>query len=389
MDCVFADSHVENQGGGFYSENGSPIIRECTFIGNSAAAGAGFFCWGGEPLLIGCTFLENSARGFGGGLGTEAGSAPEIRGCRFTGNEAGDGGGACVSASDALISRCDFMENSADFGGGLSLVSAGSVTIDRTVMAGNTATTFGGGVHILYSGVDILRSTVAFNGCPGSGGGVYGFESDVIANTVAVTHNDGIGVVVDGGMLSLSYSDIFGNQGGEFSGDLPAGMGILTGVNTNGDSTDMLSNIFQDPVYLGNDIFNLLPHGSSPLIDAGDPALPSDPDGSVGDIGAFPYASPLVLDVSIMGGSLYLQWTGNDQASAYLVYGMNNSFHFNPSDGLLLEELSEGATTWSTDMGFDDPENQWMFRIVAIDGYEREITRSSGGGEFDQSWDLP
>ena len=314
---------------------------------------------------------------------------PEIRGCRFIGNEAGDGGGVCISASDAVITRCDFTGNSSDFGGGLSLVSAGSVVIDRAVLAGNTATTFGGGVHILYSGVDILRTTVAFNGCGGSGGGVYGFESDVVANTVAVTHNGGIGVVAEGGGVSLSYSDIYANQGGAFNGDLPPGIGILTGVNANGDSTDVFSNVFQDPEYLGNGMFNLLPHRSSPLIDAGDPGLPQDYDGSVADIGAFPYASPLVLDVSIMGGSLYLQWTGNDQASAYLVYGTNNSFHFNPGDGILLEELPEGATTWGTDMGFDDPENQWIFRIVAVDCYEREITRSSGGGEFDQSWDLP
>jgi hypothetical protein len=48
-------------------------------------------------------------------------------------------------------------------------------------------------------------------------------------------------------------------------------------------------NIFEDPLFVDrpNRDYNLLP--GSACIDAGDPALPHDPDGTVADIGALPF----------------------------------------------------------------------------------------------------
>jgi len=333
--------------------------------------------------------MENSARGFGGGIGTEAGGFPRIQGSRFFNNEAGDGGGVCISASDAIISRCDVQGNVADFGGGMSVVSAMSVLIDRSVIAGNRSSTSGGGVHILYSGVDMQRSSVVFNECDGTGGGIYGHQSEIMVTTTVVSHNEDAGLLLDGGTAAIEYADMFGNQGGEIEGDPPPGVGILTGTNTNGDSIDVYSNIFLDPEYLGDDVFNLLLHESSPLIDAGDPGLSLDHDGSVADIGAYPYVIPLVLGVSVVGNTFDLQWSENDQTWAYRVYGTNSTIHFNPGEGQILEEFSEGITNWSTDVGFGDPASQWVFRVVAVDRYEREITRSNIGGEFELDWNIP
>ena len=65
-------------------------------------------------------------------------------------------------------------------------------------------------------------------------------------------------------------------------------MAILTTINQNGDSCDVLGNIFLDPLFYatsGDSAFYL--DGESPCIDAGDPESPLDPDNTVADIGAY------------------------------------------------------------------------------------------------------
>jgi hypothetical protein len=97
---------------------------------------------------------------------------------------------------------------------------------------------------------------------------------------------------------SISYCDVYNNDGANFGGSVPAGLGDLVGVNGCGDSCDVYMNIFMDPMFVdtANGDFHLL--AGSPCIDAGDPNSPLDPDGTIADIGAFYFDQ-----VGIDGGS--------------------------------------------------------------------------------------
>ena len=63
-------------------------------------------------------------------------------------------------------------------------------------------------------------------------------------------------------------------------------------VNVNGDSCDVFQNIYLEPEFVNPSGVNFNLMSISPCIDAGDPELPLDPDGSVVEIGALTYVIP-------------------------------------------------------------------------------------------------
>lgn len=95
-------------------------------------------------------------------------------------------------------------------------------------------------------------------------------KNNIITNC---THGEGIYVSFVGGDREISYNNVWNNSGGNFAGNI----------------TPDASNISLDPLYLDpvNGNYNLA--GGSPCIDAGDPTLPQDPDGTIADIGAYYY----------------------------------------------------------------------------------------------------
>ncbi|MBL7190701.1 hypothetical protein ISS30_03315 [bacterium] len=96
---------------------------------------------------------------------------------------------------------------------------------------------------------------------------------------------------------NISYSDFFGNTGINFFGSLvPAGLGVISSTNLNGDPCDVYYNIFLDPLFAdpGNGNYNLTI--GSPCVDAGDPGFPLDPDGTTIEIGAFYFPQTILLD---------------------------------------------------------------------------------------------
>ena len=85
----------------------------------------------------------------------------------------------------------------------------------------------------------------------------------------------------------MSYCDFSNNDLGPFVGGGPLAIGELITTNANGDSADTYYNIFRNPMFAdtGSGDYHLT--AGSPCIDAGDPNLANDPDGTVADIGAY------------------------------------------------------------------------------------------------------
>ena len=122
-DCVFLNNTAVHDGGGMSLAGGSPVLTNCSFIGNSTEQhyGGGVRTSNSTPSFIDCIFENNHGDRWGGAIMNGGTSVTTITNCTFSGNscadwlgydEAGgvynqpDGGGA-----SSIISNSIFCEN--------------------------------------------------------------------------------------------------------------------------------------------------------------------------------------------------------------------------------------------------------------------------------------
>jgi len=268
-------SWVDDCGGGVYCNYSSPSFSNCTISGNSAA---------GYPYY-----------GYGGGVYCNY-SSPSFSNCTISGNSAyWAGGGVYCTYSSPSFSNCTLSDNSADgypyhgWGGGV-FCQHSSPSFSNCTISGNSATySFCGGVYLEFSSASFVNTIVAFS----QGAGIYFWGSPV---------------------SRVHFCDIFGNTGGDFAflyddhGQGPAGLGELVHINANGDSADVLYNIFEDPFFANARSGDYHLSNWSRCIGAGDPSNfpPTDaegnprpnPAGSNSDIGAYEHPASGPLDAT-------------------------------------------------------------------------------------------
>ena len=337
-ECTITNNQCVNNGGGIYCTHCSPRIINCTILGNScnmygggSGRGGGGICanHSSSPLIQGCTITGNNSNHNGGGISINDNSHAQIIECMISQNESDSSGGGifCAASSNAVISDCEISQNTALNGGGFYSAHNDSLTIENCFIDGNNAYDFGGGICCADSSdIDIIKNTITANQAEHGGGIFCQYSNAAITNCTLVGNSggDGAGIhcwdgspsiintIVEGSLGSggvffhtsltnaaITYSDFYNNQGGNFTGNVPPGLGVTSTVNANGDSCDTFFNIFEDPLFVdpaGGD-YNL--QGESACIDAGDPAYPLDPDSTIADIGAFYFDQSAVPQVSI------------------------------------------------------------------------------------------
>ncbi len=123
------------------------------------------------------------------------------------------------------------------------------------------------------------------------GGGICLYTSNIsLRNSIVHGSTAAGGIYFDvSPNAQINYCDIYGNTGGDLVGGVPAGLGVISGVNYNGDSCDSRHNIYLNPLFVNAAAGDFHLQATSPCIDAGDPASPPDPDGTICDIGRFYY----------------------------------------------------------------------------------------------------
>ncbi len=240
----------DRYGGGVYCYQVSPTFLHCDFDSNGAVWGGGAACWEASPTFSSCIFRDNEASDYGGGVYCWD-SSPIFTNCIFNGNSSLNGGAISVSGNSPSFIQCTIVDNE--------------------------ATSTGGGVFCASSSPVFNSSIVAFS----EGHGVYFWDSDA---------------------SQFAYCDIYGNDRGDIafadddSSNGPAGIGVMSQLNANGDTSDVFYNIFLHPL-----LENLASHDfrltdNSPCIGAGDSGGPADdfegnprpnPGGSFPDIGAY------------------------------------------------------------------------------------------------------
>lgn len=149
-------------GGGMYTANGSPVVRNCNFTGNSVIwQGGGMYNVDASPVITNCTFNANNALQSGGGIFNDH-SATFVNDCSFNGNQALllGGGISMVNGSSGQLAKCIFEGNIvsgvASAGGGINIDSSSPI-LTRCVFRNNTALQgVGGGAHISTAAQSIL-----------------------------------------------------------------------------------------------------------------------------------------------------------------------------------------------------------------------------------------
>ncbi|HEV8580793.1 MAG TPA: choice-of-anchor Q domain-containing protein [Thermoanaerobaculia bacterium] len=253
-------------------------IRDSVISGNTAflAAGGIYLGYTGGPLLIQNTVISGNQAGYAGGgiFLYAAGGDTTIVDSTISGNQAGYGGGGMffLTSYDGThtIRGTTISGNSAPIGGGLFLYSLDDpFVIENSTISGNQATAGdGGGVYLysFYNDVTFRHTTIAGNSASGSGGGLFSVaatvevENTIVGDNTAAADNDLCG---PDGTYNLRFSLV------EDPG--------TANVNDNG------GNIFnQDPQLgplqnNGGPTETHLPAGTSPAVNAGDPAFAPPP----------------------------------------------------------------------------------------------------------------
>lgn len=337
-DCILSGNIANGNGGGLYIrsvDTNNYHISNCTIDGNSSGEnGGGINIGDGHLFIDGCTIVNNQTVLAGGGMyieGTLSLVNSTLQGnVSWSGSgEYETGGGGLIAFKDILVDSCvisdnvshggtwpahggginiavstsmtypatitnsTIMNNTADIGGGISNLRRGStLTMAYCKILNNTA----GGIHSEAHDTNIDHCTVSGN-ISGSGG-FYIYRSSDISNII-FSWNSPAAVYYTNlpSNRTLAFSDFFENNQ-DITGTIPSGFGVLDTINTNGDSCDVYSNIFMDPMFADTSIGGYHLTVGSPCIDAGDPFFPYDPDNTITDMGRYFFNQGPIIAIS-------------------------------------------------------------------------------------------
>jgi len=169
------DSDGYSDGGGIACLEGSPTVRDCTFVRNSAVSGGGLDFEESSPVITNCLILDNAGipnkmgRSWAGGLSSYR-SSSRIDGCTISGNSAWMGAGLVLGdlptgITDSEVTNCIITGNVAApspegdcRGGGISCYSRFSLIRDCSI-CDNTAS-IGGALYCFLGGASAISDCI-------------------------------------------------------------------------------------------------------------------------------------------------------------------------------------------------------------------------------------
>ncbi|MBU1937955.1 T9SS type A sorting domain-containing protein, partial [bacterium] len=250
----------------------------------------------------------------------------------------------------------------------------------------NSAANSGGGIYYSFSGFYLTRCTLSGNSAQEYGGGIYSEWTASIFTSTIIAFSNGSGIYFEDNSenCEFTYCDIFDNSGGNitFLNDDPShgppNIGILSTINANEDSCDQYSNIFIDPMFVDEQAGDYHLLAGSPCIDAGNPDISYDPDGSISDIGAFYYhqtdTDPLTATLP-SSHQLHPNWPNPFNPTTTIRYDVKQTSHVRiiiynllgqETARLIDEQLPTGSyrVTWNA---FDLPSGLYLCQMEAGD----------------------
>ncbi|MFZ5433592.1 MAG: T9SS type A sorting domain-containing protein [Calditrichota bacterium] len=331
--CIIENGRAEGSaeyglGGGIYCENSQVELNHSEIRFCKAGSGHGIYARERSKVNLNETvlFSNGSDVGSGGGICLRVNSELVANGAVFDANKALYGGGITTDESTVTLQNCVLRKNTASVNGGGIFSTSSTVTLkhtfllsnlsiggggmdgrsnttllmDRCVVAGNSAVNNGaqgnGGGLLLQSGPQQISHCTFMNNEAMLGGAIYGGTALTVRSSIFARQVDGGGMYFPLPGVNVRYSCFFDNTDGNFNGpQMPRDLGTLVSINANYDSCDVYRNILLNPLFDDSSANMYALTAGSPCIDAGDPNLPVDPDGSLPDQGAF-WFSPLTAD---------------------------------------------------------------------------------------------
>ncbi|MCK5051884.1 MAG: PKD domain-containing protein [Candidatus Cloacimonetes bacterium] len=256
------------------------------------------------------------------------------------------GGGISIDCSSPTLNNLIVTDNQAINAGGISFWDNANATLDRITVINNFSYNNSGGLHFSNSN-PILTNVIIKNNFASSKSGAAGFSScsPTLVNTLIVDNTamekggaiylsseacpvfENVTICNNNSSWSAIYCDtnswpnllnciLWNNSPSEILLDNGGAISITYSDVRNGWAG--IGNINEDPLFINPYIGNYHLQEISPCIDAGDPATPLDPDGTIADMGAyyydqrFPQAEFTVNDTT---GSKYSVFEFTDQST--------------------------------------------------------------------------
>jgi predicted outer membrane repeat protein len=139
----FTNGYAPTVGGAIDGEDAPVSITGGTFTGNHAGEYGGAI-WNEEGLTVtGATFADNSAANYGGAIDNEDDAT--ISGSTFSGNTS-EYGGALENDDDVTLSNSTFTSNSVSEYGGAIEDEGDGIVVNNSYFQQNTATSEGGAI---------------------------------------------------------------------------------------------------------------------------------------------------------------------------------------------------------------------------------------------------
>ncbi|PNW37119.1 UNVERIFIED_CONTAM: hypothetical protein BEN50_01975 [Euhalothece sp. KZN 001] len=360
-----SSSNNTDRGAAYYSNDGSPTLRNLTVRDNQASYGGGFFLdnnsnsdlenltftdntatlnggavlvHSSNPTFTDVTFTENSADANGGAVRVSEGS-PTFEDVTFSNNEAQDGAAIYNRLSSPTFKDVTFTQNTATRNGGAMFNNGNHNNVSNATIINSTfilnEAANGGGIYN-DNGRSFLTNTVfSRNTTSGNGGALYNYQnSDSTLDNVTLSGNAAnsgsaifnLGTRTDTNpsrswtdwrydqpQINVTNSILWGNEddsnsGAQIVNEWRSSSTVTYSVVENGYSGT--GNLDTDPQFVNPAVDDLRLSPISPVLDMGTPSeLPTDSqdldgDGDTTELLSLDIAgNPRIADISVDMGA--------------------------------------------------------------------------------------
>ena len=232
---------------------------------------------------------------------------------------------------------------------GIGAMFEASLIKQNLIYENNSAFFAGSGIYSQWSSARIENNTIVDN--PGAGMWLQANSDSLTVINNIIVNNGGVGFQYDqvaGSPFPIAdYNDVWGNT--------PNYQNLSPGAHS----------ISEDPLFVGTGDYHLT--ADSPCIDAGDPAYLPDPDGTIADLGAYPFYQDFEIDVTDLS---YATFTGGEWLTEDQIIDEGDSLNF---------------FIVASDPNGNDLEYEWLLdgEEVSIESTYSFLTNESSAGEYE------